>query len=261
MSQLLDKIKKQSEKPAVPMGFRRSLTDNKPPSILLIARATVDASGTPVKQIEGADAVLLESPGLELTEKSLKKITEPLGKIPWGIFIEESKGAGDWLNKIGCDFFVFTPATPVTAAPAEENTGKIIQVESSMDDGLLRALNDLPVDAVLAADSFGDGGALSYHHLMLLRYMGMLTRKPLIVPAPASITSEELKALWDAGIQAVLVTVDVGKDENLKELHAIAAELPPRKVSKDNKINVRLPRSSDKAAAPPPEEEEEEEDE
>jgi hypothetical protein len=259
MSQLLDKIKKQSEKPSAQMGFRRTLSENKPPSILIIARAAVDASGTPLKQIEGADAVLLESPDLELTEKNLKKITEPLGKTPWGIFIEESRDAGASREKSGCDFFVFTPATPVTASPTDENSGKIIQVESSMDDGLLRALNDLPVDAVLAADTFGEDGTLTYHHLMLMRYMGLLVRKPLIIPAPAVISKDELKALWDAGVQAVLVTIDTSKGENLKELHEIAAQLPPRKADKQKSMNVFVPRPGEKAAAPPPEEEEEDE--
>ena len=262
MSQLLDKIKKQSETPGPQMGFRRTLADNKPPSMLLIARVAVDASGTPLKPIEGSDAVLLESPDFELSEKNLKKITEPLGKTPWGIFIEESKDTGAALEKSACDFFVFTPATPVTAAPINEKTGKIMQVESSMDDGLLRALNDLPVDAVLASDTLGEGEALSYHHLMLLHYMGLLIKKPLIVPAPATISKEELKALWDAGIEAVLVPVDVSKDENLNDLHAIAEQLPPRTVSKKNKMNVSLPHSGVKEAEPPPpDEEEEDEDE
>jgi hypothetical protein len=258
MSELIEKIKKQSETPQVQMGFRRALPASKPPSILLIARVKIDETGSALKNIEGADAVLLDSPDLELTAKNLAKIVKTLGNVPWGLFLEESKDKAESLENAGMDFAVVSPESPVGSAPKNEKTGKIIQLESSMDDGLLRSLNDLPVDAVLATDSF-EGNGLSYHQLMILRYMAMLVAKPLLVPVPSAITKDELKALWDAGIEAVVVTVDVTKDENLKDLHEIAAALPKRTPPKGRKVDVFLPRAGEAKAAPPPEEEEEEE--
>jgi hypothetical protein len=256
MSRLLDKIKKQTEAPAFQIGFRRTLQEAPKPTILLIARAVIDKSGSPVKNIEGADAVLLDASGFDLTAKNLPKIVKPLGSVPWGIAIEESKDTGDTFENSGCDFVVLTPASPVNAAPKNEKTGKIMQVESSMDDGLLRALNDLPVDAVLSADSFEENGALSYHHLMILRYMAQIIKKPLLVPVPAGITKEELKALWDAGVEAVVVPVDCAKDETLKELREVAATLPPRA---SHKLDIFLPSASGRRTEPEPDEEEEEE--
>jgi hypothetical protein len=259
MSRLLDKIKKQSETPAAQMGFRRTLPANPTPTILLIAKVTIGE--TPLKNIEGADAVLLESPTQELTTKNIQKMVKPLGETPWGLYLEESADTADKLEESGCDFIVFSPASPLTGAPKNEKTGKIIEVESSMDDGLLRALNDLPIDAVMTNDTFGENNTLSYHHLMILGYLALLVRKPLIVPAPAAITKDELKALWDAGIEAVIIPVDITKDENLKEIREMAAGLPPRKADKQKKMNVFLPHSGGQQARPAPEEEEEEEDE
>jgi hypothetical protein len=259
MSRLLEKIKKQAEAPSAQMGFRRTLPVNNTPSILLIAKATIDESGSPLKTIEGASAVLLDCANYELTSKNLLKLVKPLGETPWGIFIEESKTTTETLDESGCDFVVFSPASPVASTPKNEKTGKIIQVESSMDDGLLRALNNLPVDAVLAADSFGESNTLAYHHLMILRYLAMLVIKPLIVPVPITISKEELKALWDAGIEAVLVPVDITKNENLKELYDIASKLPPRAPDKLKKTDVFLPFSREKQPQPLPEEEEEDE--
>ncbi len=259
MSRLIEKIKKQSEAPQIQMGFRRTLPASTPPSILLIARVNIDEAGTPLKNIDGADAVLLDAANFELTAKALPKIVKPLGETPWGIFLEESIDTAEALDSTGYDFTVLSPASPIAAAPKNEKTGKILQVESSMDDGLLRALNDLPVDAVLVTDTFGEGNTLGYHHLMILRYLAMLVRKPLIVPAPPSISNDELKALWDAGVEAVLVPVDLSKDENLKALHEAAAKLPPRTAHKDKKIDVFLPHPGEKKEAPPPEEEEEDE--
>lgn len=258
MSRLIDKLKKQSEPTPVQMGFRRTAPVNAPPSILLIANVTVDESGSPIKTIDGADAVLLDSAKFELTAKTLPKIVKALGETPWGIYMEEGKDTAEMPDDTGCDFVVLSPASSVTTAPKNEKTGKILQVESSMDDGLLRALNDLPVDAVLASDSFGEGKTLAYHHLMILRYMAMLVGKPLIVPVPTTISKDELKALWDAGIEGVLVPVDVTKDENLKELHEIAVKLPPRTPPKGRKADVSLPRQAEIKEEPPEEEEEDE---
>ncbi len=258
MSRLLDKIKKQTEGTSVQIGFRRTLQEAPKPTILLIAKAAIGESGSPVKNIEGADAVLIDASGFELTAKNLPRIVKPLGGIPWGIAIEESKDTGEALDNSGCDFVVITPASPIGAAPKNEKTGKIMQVEFSMDDGLLRALNDLPVDAVLAADSFDEQGAMSYHHLMILRYMALLIKKPLLVPVPAGVTKEELKALWDAGVEAVVVPVDCAKEETLKELREIAATLPPRA---SQKLDIFLPSASGRRTEPEPEPDEEEEEE
>ena len=128
-----------------------------------------------------------------------------------------------------------------------------------MDDRLLRAANDLPVDAVLAADTLGETGTLIWHHLMILRHLAVLIPKPLIVPVPAGISEAELKALWNAGIDGVLVEIDITKDENLKELHDIAVKLPPRSAPKRGKIDALLPHFGGEAAKPAPDEEEEDE--
>jgi hypothetical protein len=257
MSRLLEKIKKQSENPTVQMGFRKAVSTVKPPAILLIAEVTAGDGGTALNKVEGADAVLLDSSSQELTAKHLKKMTEPLGDIPWGVILEQHTDEINKIEEAGCDFVLLSPATPVAAAPKNEKTGKIIQVESSMDDGLIMALNTLPVDAVLADDIYGEGGVMSYHHLMMTGYLGMMVRKPLIVTAPLSITKDELKALWDAGVEAVMIVIDAAKGEDLKELHAMAASLPPRSADKQKKGGILLPHAAGKLAEPIPDEEDE----
>jgi hypothetical protein len=258
MSRLVEKIKKQSEQLPAPMGFRRALPQEAAPSILLIAKVKADAAATLTKNIPGADAVMFSDETSQLTASALKKIIKLLQDVPLGIFLEESKETPAALEEAGCDFMVISPMSPLNTMPKKEKTGKILQVDSSMDDGLLHAVNDLPVDAALVTDSFGDGDTLVWHHLMLLRHMALLISKPLIVPVPAAITEDELKALWDAGVEAVVVALDIAKGENLKDLHDIAAKLPRRKPKKQGKMNVFLPRPTESKEAPPPEEEEEE---
>jgi hypothetical protein len=259
MSRLIEKIKKQSEQAPLPMGFRRTLPQEAAPSILLIAKVNADAAGALSESIPGADAVLFSDDNSQLTSGVLKKIMKPLKDVPLGVFLEESKETPVGLEEAGCDFIIISPMSPLNAMPKKEKTGKILQVDSSMDDGLLHAVNDLPADAALVTDSFGEGDVLVWHHLMLLRHMALLISKPLIVPVPVAITEDELKALWDAGVEAVVVQVDISKGENLKDLHDIAAKLPRRAPKKQGKMNVFLPRATETKEAPPPEEEEEDE--
>jgi len=47
-------------------------------------------------------------------------------------------------------------------------------VEAALDDGLLRAVNELPVEAVLIASEQKKGYFLSWQHLMLFRHFAGL---------------------------------------------------------------------------------------
>lgn len=259
MSKLIEKIKRQQERPATPIGFGRTVAAGAKPSILLIAKVKPENSGNPVKSIEGADAIILDAGDSGLTADKLPKITKPLGETPWGVTLDESEETVKSLEEKGSDFIVLSPTSPVTILSKNDKTGLILQVDPSMDDGLLRAVSDLPVDAVLATDSLEDNGKLQYHHLMILRHLAVMVGKPLLVPTPAGISKDELQALWDAGIEAVVVTVDIAKDENLKGLHEMAVSLPPRAEHHKNRMGVLLPRTAEKQ--PEPQREEEEEDE
>ena len=99
---------------------------------------------------------------------------------------------------------VFSPTSRIPDLPQDEKIGKILQVESSMDDGLLRAVNDLPADAVLVTDTLDNNETLTMHRLMIYRHLANFIAKPLIVPVPANITEAELKALQDAEIDGVM---------------------------------------------------------
>jgi len=256
MSRFIDKLKKQSVSAPSPIGFRRALPTEAIPTILLVAGVTIDDAGSPINKIIGADAVLIFDEHDKLSTKMLPKMVKPLSDTPWGIFMEDCGNKSEAQADTGYDFIVTSPDCPISAVPQNEKTGKILQVESSMDNGLLRATNDLPVDAVLAADTFGESGTLVWHHLMILSNLAAMIRKPLIVPVPRTITGLELKALWDAGIEAVVVPVDTASGEDLKELHEIAVKLLPR-ARKHGKADVILPHPSERPAQPPPEEGEE----
>jgi hypothetical protein len=262
MSRLIDGLKKLAQVTPPPMGFRASRQVEVTPKILIIARLEIGppVADAAVDSIDGADAVLFHSDKSNITAKAIQKIVEPLPNIPWGLYLEDN---GDKqvaaAVEAGCDFVVFSPASRLSTVTHNDKVGKVLQVESSMDDGLLRAVNDLPVDALLVANSSEESGPFIWHQLMILQHLGNLISKPLIVPVPASISEVELKVLGEIGIDGVMVEVDTTKTGELKELRQAISKLPPRSGRKRGRVDAVLPRAVAETPAIAPDEEEEDE--
>jgi hypothetical protein len=254
MSKLIDILHKLAQAAPSPMGFRTSKPTEAVNKILIIGRMAVN-SAPPTKGNIAADAVLVYADA-EATAQNVQKTAKALGDIPWGIYLEESGVGTAALIEAGADFVVFSPSSFIPDLPENEKTGKILQADSSMDDGLLRTVNDLPADALLITDTFEDNKTLTMHQLMIYRHLANFVAKPLIVPVPTDITLAELKALQDAEIDAVIAEID---GDGLKELRKTISKLPPRAAKKPDKGGVILPRMSAGAAKPAEEEEEEDE--
>jgi hypothetical protein len=257
MSQLIEKFQKASSGGAVPLGFRAARTDAPVPRLLLIAGLTGTVPDNPGGYIAGADAVMVrmaEAP----SEKTLQKMAASLASVPWGLYLEDaSNGPIEKAGEFGLDFVVFSTAGRVAAAPRDKKVGKVLEVESAMDDGLLRAINELPVDGMLISDG-PESGPLLWHQLMIYQHLADLFPKPLIVPVPVDFSADELKAIWEAGVDGILVAADVGKPGGFNELRQAIDTLPPRTARKRGQLQILLPQTpgEGRPAAPPDEEEE-----
>jgi len=257
MSRFIDKLKKLSQTAPSPMGFRTSKPAEKISPLLIIGRTLLKTTASAAKSSSGADALLVHTDKSELTALNAQKTAKAFDDIPWGVYLDESDDTAAVLAEAGCDFVVFSPTARIAELPQDEKTGRIVQVDSSMDDGLLRAINDLPADAVLVTDTLEGNETLTLHQLMIYRHLANFIAKPLIVPIAANITEAELKALEDAEIDGVMAEMD---EDSLKELRKTVNKLPPRSAKKRDKAGVTLPRTTGESAplAPPDEEEEEE---
>lgn len=261
MSQLIDKLNRVGKAASQPMGFRSARTVKSESRIILIASLVPGDTSRLADVAASADAVLLRLVKSRLTANVIQKIAGALPDIPWGGYLEDTgmKRVAA-LVEAGCDFLVFPAASPVAATPQEEKVGKVLQVESTLDNGSLRAINDLAVDAVLIIDAFQADGSIAWHHLIKIQRLANLLTKPLIVPVPLNVADSELKAIWEAGAEGVVVEADTGKPEVLEELRRAISKLPPRSARKRGKAEALLPQvSGDEAKAIPDEGEEEEE--
>jgi hypothetical protein len=238
------------------MGFRSDQPASEKPRILLIAGLTQANVEGLADRVTGADAGLLHIPALSSGTKAFKAISQATSDIPWGGWLQGITG-GDVkpVTKIGFDFMVFKPAgTPL--AIKDDKAGKILEVEAALSEGLLRAIGELPVDAVLVASESKEP-FLTWQHLMLFQRCADLSTKPLLVSASSNVSASELQALWEVGVKGVVVEVEAGQPTGrLKELRQTIDKLAFPSPRKRKKAEPLLPYTSQKAA-PATEEEEE----
>jgi hypothetical protein len=243
MSQFIDKLK-QASGGGAPMGFRAvaAAKTAKPRMLLVAAVARADAARL-AAVAAGADAGLLAID--KLTTEAVKQASKAVPDIPWGGWLKEAGGEG--VGRVGADFIVFAAGSPLF----EEKTGKILEVELTLEPGLLRVADELPVDAVLIA---AENEPLTWRDLMLIQRGANILSKPLLVSVPPEVTAAELGALNEAGVRGVVVKAAVAG--RVAEIAKMLEKLPPPSARK--RAGPMLPRIVGETAAVAEEEEEEE---
>ncbi len=258
MSQLIDRLNRVGRSAPPTMGFRASRPAPVKSRMLLVASLTdaEDIAGLS-HSLTVADAVLLHITGLKSANSQFQKTARSLPDIPWGAWLEDVAEKGlEALVKAGCDFTVFPAMSRVSAIPQDSKIGRILLVETSISDGLLRTVNELSVDAVLLAAETDPEPSLTWRRLMLVQHIASLLAKPLLIALPPGSAAGDLKALWKAGVDGIVVASGSGQPEGrLEELRRAIDELsllPPRRRGKTEAL---LPRIGPEAtAAAPPEE-------
>ena len=217
MSKFIDRLTKLSRGETQAIGFTARQAASFKPKIQLVARLAAESADSLAGHLAGADAGLLNISKAAGGAAALEKLSKSLPDIIWGGWLQGGSGAEiKQLTKAGCDFVVFqATTTPVTILKDDKETGKILELEVSLSDGLLRTANELPVDAVLVDEELKENHVLTWGQLMLFtRFAGLLT-KPLIVPVTSTVTVGELGALWEAGVTAVVIEIEAKQPQDL----------------------------------------------
>ncbi len=259
MSKFIDKLSRLSRAAPQPIGFKVAQPVSTKPKIQLVASLAEESVEHLVGYVTGADAGLLRISKLSSGAKTLRKIAQALSDIPWGGWLQGGLGEIKQVTKAGCDFIVFPATNTPLAMLQDDEVGRILEVESSLAEGLLRAAGELPIDAVLIADVQKEADFLTWQHLMLFRRFADLLTKPVLVSVPSGVTAGELQALWEAGVDGVVVEVGAGQPQGrLKELRQVIDKLAFPSPRRREKIEPLLPRISAEAGIAAAEEEEEE---
>jgi hypothetical protein len=207
MSRFIDKLN-QASKAASPLGFKATPAAQSKPKLLLIASlAKVNLDGM-ADYMAGADAGLILISKLSPGAKTIAEALQAVPDIPWGGWLEDvDREEVNQIINTGCDFVVFPASSTALAILQGDKVGKILEVAASLSDGLLRAIDKLPIDAVLIGSEQEEGQFLTWHHLMYFQHCADLLTKPLLASIPSNVTASELQALWTAGVDGVVVGV------------------------------------------------------
>lgn len=221
------------------MGFGVGKPVSSQPKMLLVASLTEVASDNVADYVAGADAGLLPLSLSRSGVENLVKASKAVPDISWGgwlrgIGVKEVKQ----IKKGDCDFVVFSAVDTSLAISGSGEVGRILEVKASLDEGLLAAIDSLPVDAVLIAGEEKEDYSLNWHHLMLFRRFADVVSKPLLVSVPSGVTADELQLLWDAGVGGVIVRAGAG---GLKKLRRAIDKLTFSTQGKGRKERALLP--------------------
>ncbi len=143
----------------------------------------------------------------------------PLPKIPWGIFLPSEEEVNK-VRKEGGDFIIVGPETNMVVA--EEETGKIMLLSLDLPSSLIWSSNLLPVEGIALKM---DEAPWNLSHLAGIERFSALVQKPLLLFLPSLPPISELKVLWKAGIEGIMVSQF--SKAGFEELNRIT--LPPRR--------------------------------
>jgi hypothetical protein len=213
MSRFADKLKDALQVNPPAMGFFRSAQVAAKPKMLLLAWVGLDDVEKAPSMLEAADAAVLVSSKAP-TAKTLKAIVKSSGETPMGVWVEDGAGL-KLFDSAGIDFAVFAPEKMPLAAIDAEKPGRVVGIPFDIEDSLVRTVNELMVDAVIINSP---GTPLTFQDLMRFRRLGEWVSKPLLAVVPAALSGGEIKALWDAGIDALVVSLTVENQTAFTEL-------------------------------------------
>jgi hypothetical protein len=248
VSKFIDRLRQASGAVAQPIGFGRGKPVSPEPKILLVASLARADIGNVADLVAGADAGLLNISGSAGDSKTLKQCVAEVPDIPWGGRLKSfAQRQGRQVKASGCDFIVF-PAKMPLGVLEDTGAGRILELEATLDGGLLRTVDELPVDGVLISVKKEDGLSVTWQQLMLFQRASRLLTKPLLVPVPPEVTAVELRMLWEAGVDGVILEIGDGRPRGgLGKLREALNKLTfPSRMGR-GKVRALLPKISEEA--------------
>ena len=202
MSKFIERLQQVMTPPVQSMGFNHTKSERATPKIRLVLNVNGSKAKTQVKDVVGADALLFSNGVIDRVE------------IAAGVrLVKGDADEAEKAVKAGADFVVL-PLSGEVLAPDKE-LGKILQIEDSVSDIMLRTVSDFAVDAVLLMEDKENNLALTWKRLMLIRRFAALSGKPLLIEVLPGVKETELQQIWDAGVSGVVVSVNVEQAETV----------------------------------------------
>ena len=230
MSRFADKLKNALQVTPPAMGFFRNVAPAPKPHMLVVAQLAFENVEAIQDIVKYADSVVVVC-NKTVSTKTLKALLKAVGDVPLGLHftgIPQVKAAE------GADFTVFVAENRLLLN-GDTAGGKVLTIPLDLPDGLARTLNDLPVESVLVNAT----GELSWVDLMRLYFLRSVVIKPLLAQVSVTISEHEINMLWDAGVDALMVSLSSDSQADFVKLRTTVDGLklaPKRKWMKTRVI-------------------------
>jgi hypothetical protein len=186
----------------------------------------------------GVDAIItcLEDP--QRDTQDLLQIASALGEIPLGVWPKSvDKDRVEQLAQAKCDFIVLEAATTSATVLEQEEIGKVIRIDFSLGDSLVKATSSLPLDAILIGQA---GDFLTIYDLMHYRRIFDLIAKPILLMTHSELKYNDLRILSEIGVKGIVV--QEWSQKELMQLHQEINRLPSVPKRRWEKREALLPR-------------------
>ena len=254
MNKLREWLKKIAGAEAPRMGFGAPASKAKGPSMgLLVALSSIDKKMAGLAVEAGAEALVVRA-GLASDAEALRALIQDFRQCLWGVQLDGGQAPE---GNLGFDFTILSTSSTLSALKGEEQ-GRLLAVDPSWDDVQLRVLEQLPVDGAVFSLRLKEETRPAVEHLITVRRLSLLLRKPLFLELGRSLPAEDLEQLRDGGLSGLLVPAGAaGWPDVIKELRQNIEALPPRGKPR-RELDAILP-SIPGGRPPKPDEEEEDE--
>ena len=202
MAKLLDRIRRANAGEGARIGFGAIATKPASPRpALLVRQAGGSADAIAGAFGAGADAVLLESvPSRSELEQGLAGSDKNVVGLALGDTVPENLAE---LTQAGLDFLVLSATSLPLRVVRQEQLALGFQIPTDLDDARLRTLAGLPGTFIVT--QLGGATSPTIEHLLELRRIGLFLSRLMIVEVAAGLGADDLAALRDQGLAAILV--------------------------------------------------------
>ncbi|TVY07481.1 hypothetical protein [Paenibacillus cremeus] len=154
----------------------------------------------------------------EMTFREIRALYDgPLGIVPGGSTDDIHPEEIEKLPGIGIDFYSIYAFHLPSFLLRSEQLARTFAVNDSFDLKLVQGAAPFGIDALEASVVPGDeyGSKLTFADLLKYRYLVETSGVPVIVPSQRKIVPEDIPALYDSGVKAVLIgAMATGKTED-----------------------------------------------
>ena len=244
MSKLIGKLEQVAHPAPRRLGFAISRDEAKSSSLVLVVRLESDSSKLIKESQKSADAAILRVSRIDSKKGSIKEMASVKDGIPWGVQaevvrMEEVEG----LRQAGCDYLVFGIEGTPGGVLNEENMGKVLSIEVSLEEQLMRVLEEMPADVIFIESQ--PESVITVKGLMAYRSVISYVSKPVLTLSSLDLEHAELSALQNVGVVGIVVEPRTSGDmKKVAKLRKTIESLPPREPGEKGTVSAIVPQTA-----------------